>query len=148
MLAGAVYPILLHQDPRFFRQGTGPIRSRLRHALLAPFLCRGDNERTQPNYSNLIGNFTAGAISNAYYPSAERGISLTLVNSSIVTLEGSLGNIGLEFAPTSKLTSTTAEDRSQPRKRPRPCHNRNSLPCRWPCVVYGIRRREVRAMVA
>ena len=99
MLAGAVYPILLHQDPRFFRQGTGTIRSRVRHALIAPFVCRGDNQKPQPNYSNLLGNFTAGAISNAYYPASDRGVSLTLVNSSIVTLEGSLGNIGLEFAP-------------------------------------------------
>ncbi len=99
MLAGAVYPILLHQDPRFFRQGHGSTRSRLRHALTAPFVCRGDDGSRQVNYSNLLGNFTAGAISNAYYPAGERGASLTLVNSSIVTLEGSLGNIGLEFAP-------------------------------------------------
>ena len=99
MLAGAVYPILLHQDPRFFRQGRGTIRSRIRHALTAPFICRGDDGSRQVNYSNLLGNFTAGAISNAYYPAGDRGVSLALVNSSVVTLEGSLGNIGLEFAP-------------------------------------------------
>ena len=99
MLAGAVYPIFLHQDPRFFRQGNGSIKSRLRHALTAPLICRGDNGRTQPNLSNVLGNLTAGAISNVYYPAQDRGASLTLVNSSIVTLEGGLGNIGLEFAP-------------------------------------------------
>ncbi len=99
MLAGAVYPILLHQDPRFFRQGTGTIKSRLRHALTAPLICRGDNGRTQPNFSNVLGNLTAGAISNAYYPAQDRGASLTFMNSTIVTLEGGLGNIGLEFAP-------------------------------------------------
>ena len=99
MLAGAVYPILLHQDPRFFRKATGSIRSRLRHALLAPFICRGDDGSSQPNYSNILGNFTAGAVSNAYYPAQDRGVSLALVNSSIVMVEGSLGNIGLEFAP-------------------------------------------------
>jgi hypothetical protein len=99
MLAGAVYPILLHQDPRFFRKATGSIRSRLRHALLAPFICRGDDGSSQPNYSNILGNFTAGAVSNAYYPAQDRGVSLALINSSIVMLEGSLGNIGLEFAP-------------------------------------------------
>ena len=45
MLAGAVYPILLHQDPRFFRQGTGTIRSRIEHALLVPFSCNGDDQQ-------------------------------------------------------------------------------------------------------
>jgi hypothetical protein len=99
MLSGAVYPILLHQDPRFFRQGTGSTGSRLRHALLAPYVCRGDDERPQPNFSNLLGNFTAGAISNAYYPRGDRGAALTVENFSIVLVEGSLGNIALEFSP-------------------------------------------------
>ncbi len=99
MLAGAVYPILLRQDPRFFRKATGPIKARIRHALLAPFVCLGDNGESQPNYSNILGNFTAGAISNVYYPAQNRGPSLWLINSSVVMVEGSLGNIGLEFAP-------------------------------------------------
>ncbi len=97
MLAGAVYPILLRQDPRYFRVGSGSLRSRLRHAMSAPFLCRGDNGRTQPNASNLLGNFSAGAISNLYYP--DKGVKLAMLNSTIVTLEGSLGNIALEFSP-------------------------------------------------
>ena len=99
MLAGAVYPILLRQDPRFFRKADGPIKARIRHALVAPFVCRGDNGESQPNYSNILGNFTAGAISNVYYPAQNRGPSLWLINSSVVMVEGSLGNIGLEFAP-------------------------------------------------
>jgi hypothetical protein len=99
MLASAVYPILLHQDPRFFRQGTGTIKSRAKHALLAAFLCRGDDGRPQVNYSNLLGNLTAGAISNAYYPPAQRGAGLTFLNSSIVTVEGSAGTLALEFGP-------------------------------------------------
>lgn len=97
MLSGYVYPVLLHQDPRYFRRGTGTFGSRLRHAMAAPFICRGDDGRPQPNFSNLLGNFSAGAISNLYYP--DTGIKLTMLNSTIVTLEGSLGNIGLEFAP-------------------------------------------------
>ncbi len=99
MLAGSVYPILLRQDPRFFRQGTGTKRARVRHALLGAVICRGDNGRRQPNFSNVLGNFTAGLISNAYYPSDETGIGLSLVNSSIVTGEGALGNLALEFSP-------------------------------------------------
>lgn len=99
LLAGAAYPILLHQDPRFYRQGTGSRRSRIRHALLAAVICRGDDGRSQFNASNVLGNLTAGAISNAYYPANERGVSLTFINSSIVTLEGSAANVAVEFAP-------------------------------------------------
>ena len=99
MLAGAVYPILLKQDPRYFRKASGPLKARIRHALVAPFVCLGDNGESQPNYSNILGNFTAGAISNVYYPARDRGVSLSLINSSVVMVEGSLGNIGLEFAP-------------------------------------------------
>lgn len=98
MLAGAVYPILLHQDPRYFRQGTGSIRSRLEHALLSPFVCRGDNGRKQVNASNILGNYTAGAISLAYYPADNRSAGLVLKGGSVVLVEGSLGNIGLEFS--------------------------------------------------
>ncbi len=99
MLAGAVYPILLRQDPRFFRQGAGTFGSRIRHALAASVVCRGDNGRSQPNFSNVLGNFTSGLISNAYYPSNETGIGLSLVNSTIQTAEGAAGNIALEFSP-------------------------------------------------
>ena len=99
MLAGAVYPILLHQDPRFFRQGTGSVRSRLRHALGAAVVARGDNGKRQFNFSNVLGNYTAGALSNLYYPADARGLDHTLINGTVVTAEGSLGNIGLEFAP-------------------------------------------------
>jgi hypothetical protein len=97
MFSGFVYPVLFHQDPRYFRQATGSVGSRTVHALSWALVGRGDNGRREPNYSNILGNLSAGAISNLYYP--DTGIKLTLVNSVIVTAEGALGNIGLEFAP-------------------------------------------------
>ena len=99
MLAGSVYPILLHQDPRYFRMGGGPVKLRVRHALLSAFICRGDSGHPQVNFSNLGGNFSAGLLSNLYYPPGDRGIGLAFLNSSIVTFEGSAGNIALEFSP-------------------------------------------------
>jgi hypothetical protein len=99
MLAGAFYPILLRQDPRFFRQGTGNLRSRMQHAVGGAYVCRGDNGKKQPNFSNVLGNVSGGLLSNLYYPANERGVGLTLENSAIVLVEGSLGNIGLEFSP-------------------------------------------------
>jgi hypothetical protein len=63
----AIYPSLLHQDPRYFRRGTGSGWSRLSYAACRIFLTYGDSEKTQVNFSELIGNSTAVAISNAYY---------------------------------------------------------------------------------
>ena len=63
----AVFPTLLHQDPRYFRHGTGSGWSRLRYAMGQVFWTHRDSRRMQFNYSEVIGNSTAVAISNAYY---------------------------------------------------------------------------------
>ena len=83
MMGGAILPSILHQDPRYFYKGTGSIRSRALYALSTVVICRGDNGRWQPNYSNVLGTFAAGGISNAYYPANDRGFQLTMENSLI-----------------------------------------------------------------
>lgn len=94
-LGGAVFPTLLHQDPRYFYKGTGNIRSRIFYALSTVVICKGDNHRWQPNYSNVLGIFAAAGASNAYYPPADRGISITLQN-SLLDLAGSAGGALVE----------------------------------------------------
>ena len=37
LLGDAIFPSLLHQDPRYFYQGTGTTKSRLLHAMATPF---------------------------------------------------------------------------------------------------------------
>jgi hypothetical protein len=66
MMTTAVFPSLLHQDPRYFRKGTGSTWSRLGYACGQIFITHGDNRKTQFNYSEIFGNATAVAISNAY----------------------------------------------------------------------------------
>jgi hypothetical protein len=63
----AVFPTLLHQDPRYFRRGTGTAWSRVGYALGQLFRTHRDAGGTQFNYSELIGNSVAVGISNAYY---------------------------------------------------------------------------------
>lgn len=99
LIGNALLPVLLKQDPRYFRKGTGSIKSRIVYSALTTFICRGDNGHKQFNLSNVAGNFISGAISNTYYPSDEVGLELTLTNASVVTLEGSLGAMFEEFAP-------------------------------------------------
>jgi hypothetical protein len=63
-----VFPTLLHQDPRYFRKGTGSGLGRLGYACGQIFITHGDNGKTQVNYSELVGNSVAVAISQSYYP--------------------------------------------------------------------------------
>jgi hypothetical protein len=91
MIGGAILPSVLHQDPRYFYQGTGTTKSRLLHALSSPFICRGDNGRPEPNYSSVGGDLAAGAISNAYYPPTDRGPGLVFGN-ALITTGGRMAN--------------------------------------------------------
>ena len=97
LIGSAILPSLLHQDPRYFYQGTGTKTSRLFHALSYPFICRGDNGLLQPNYSSLGGDLIAAGISNAYYPQSNRGASLVLGNFAISTAEHVFYSLAQEF---------------------------------------------------
>ena len=72
LISDAILPSLLHQDPRYFYQGNGTKGSRAWHAILAPFVCKGDNGKSQPNYSQWGGSLISYSIATSYYPSADR----------------------------------------------------------------------------
>jgi hypothetical protein len=72
LISNAILPSLLHQDPRYFYQGTGTKKSRALHAAMAPILCKGDNGAWQPNYSQMGGSLIGYSIATAYYPSSDR----------------------------------------------------------------------------
>jgi len=97
MIGGAILPSLLHQDPRYFYQGTGTTGSRIRHAMLSPFVARGDNGRGQPNYSSMGGDLASSALSNLYYPQADRGVGLVFGNFAIGTVERVGASLAQEF---------------------------------------------------
>ena len=73
MIGGAVLPSLLHQDPRYYYQGTGTTKSRTVHALSSWLITKGDNGRLQPNYSMIGGDLASAALSHLYYPASNRG---------------------------------------------------------------------------
>jgi hypothetical protein len=97
MIGGAILPSLLHQDPRYFYQGTGTKKSRLRHALFHPFVCPGDKGNWMPNYSSLGGDLASSAISNLYYPQSNRGAGLVFTNFAISTAERVATSLAQEF---------------------------------------------------
>jgi hypothetical protein len=80
LLGKAVYPSIFHQDPRYFYKGKGSIGSRALYAISDAVITRGDDGRQKPNYSRVLGSFSAAAISNLYYPASDRGASLVVRN--------------------------------------------------------------------
>jgi hypothetical protein len=82
-LSQAVFPSILHQDPRYLYQGSGSAKSRLMHALSWAVIVRSDSGHLMPNYSYLLGDLTTGALSNLYYPRANRGTGLVFTNFAI-----------------------------------------------------------------
>jgi len=108
-LTHAVFPALFHQDPRYYYQGSGTVKSRLAHAVSSAFVTRSDGGRTVPNYSYLLGNMCAGALSNLYYPPGNRGAHLVFTNTAI-GLAGRLGTNLLREFVTKRLTSNVPGD--------------------------------------
>jgi hypothetical protein len=70
----AVFPTLLHQDPRYYRLKTGSTFTRVRYALFQIFQTHGDSGARQFNFSQMAGDATTVLISNAYYPDHRNAI--------------------------------------------------------------------------
>ncbi len=83
LLGHYVFPSLLHQDPRYFYQGTGTKKSRFYHALSSAFVARSDSGRRMPNYAYILGDLSSAALSNAYYPRRDRSATWFLVNAML-----------------------------------------------------------------
>jgi len=97
LIGGAILPSLLHQDPRYFYQGTGTTGSRIRHAMLSPFWARYDNGKWGPNYSSLGGDLASSGLANLYYPRSDRGAGLVFGNFAIGTAERIGASLAQEF---------------------------------------------------
>ncbi len=113
------YPVVLKEDPRYFRLGEGGYGHRLVYGLKQEFVCHTDKGGRQFNFSNVLGAFTSGAISNLYYPGNslirtipatsttpaipvyenDRGAVLTLSRATIALGYGTLGGLFDEFWP-------------------------------------------------
>ncbi len=68
MLAEGIFPALLHEDPRYFRRGTGGFWYRTGYAVTRVVVTHKDGGGSRCNFSEWMGNASAVAISNAYYP--------------------------------------------------------------------------------
>jgi hypothetical protein len=68
MMTESIFPSFLREDPRYFRRGHGSVWSRAAYAATRVFVTRTDSGGTRFNFSEVLGNATGVALSNAYYP--------------------------------------------------------------------------------
>lgn len=70
-----VFPSLLHEDPRYFRLGTGTKKARSWYALKRIMVIRNDRGGTEFNFSEFGGNAAAAGLSLTYHSKAEANFS-------------------------------------------------------------------------
>ena len=70
-LVGAVFPSVLHQDPRFYQSSKGGFWRRTGYAVTRIVVTRSDAGNSQFNFSEVFGSATAAAISTySYHPTS------------------------------------------------------------------------------
>jgi hypothetical protein len=99
VMTSALFPTLIHQDPRYYARGRGSIWSRAGYALSRSVVTRSSSGRPEFNASEMAGNFSAAVISNIYYPSADRSPGGTLARFGSQVMADTLANELKEFWP-------------------------------------------------
>jgi hypothetical protein len=95
----AIFPTLLHEDPRYYQMGKGRFAHRAYHAINRLFVVRTDSGHNRFNFSESLGNATAAAISNAYHAPEDRTASRNATTFAFLILYDGLDNELKEFWP-------------------------------------------------
>jgi hypothetical protein len=95
----AIFPSLLHEDPRYYQLGKGGFRRRAYHAVNRLFVTRTDSGHDRFNYSESVGNAVAAGISNIYHPPEDRTISRNITTFGFLIIYDGLSNELKEFWP-------------------------------------------------
>jgi hypothetical protein len=98
-LREAVFPIILRQDPRYFRMGQGGLVRRMTYAISRVAITRTDAGSSQINYSEFLGAATAAGIANLYYPAQSRTMGYTMQKFGVQLGSGAAFNVLREFWP-------------------------------------------------
>ena len=78
VLKDAVMANVFHQDPRYYKMGPAHnVAARTAYSVSRILVTRNDEGRLAPNYSLVGGNLLGAALTNAYYPDANRGLGQT-----------------------------------------------------------------------
>ena len=109
-----LFPCLLHQDPRYFRKGSGPWKRRFAHALIRPAVTNTDSQRKAFNWSGLLGGLAASALANTYYPEEERGVGKTFSRVATGIPFSVIDHLVDEFGPDLQRKLTCKRKQAEP----------------------------------
>jgi len=99
IMVGGVFPTILKIDPRYYQLGQGSFMHRFGYAFSRIFIARTDSGKNTFNVPEFAGNATAIAISNFYYPAADRGALTSLSGWGTQMGIDAFGNELKEFWP-------------------------------------------------
>jgi len=97
LLIYGVLPSLLHEDPRYFRQGRGSTLARVWYAVNRTFVTRRDDGSSGFNNSEIFGQLISCGISTSYYPQQDRSVSRVFSNWGINLGGNSVYNVLSEY---------------------------------------------------
>ncbi len=95
----AVFPSLLHEDPRYYQMAKGRFIHRAYHGINRLFVTRTDSGHDRFNISESLGNAVAAGISNIYHPAEDRTVSRNVSTFGFLILYDGLSNELKEFWP-------------------------------------------------
>ena len=72
-----VFPVITHQDNRYYTLGRGGFFKRTGYALSRAVVTRNDAGNETFNTSEIVGAGASAGLSNLYYPASQRGLSNT-----------------------------------------------------------------------
>ena len=99
LMTEAVFPIVTHEDPRYYTKGNGGFFPRLTYSLGRLVITRKDDGGRTFNISEIAGNGVSAALSDLYYPSPERTVGKTTEKWALqIGLDGA-SNVLKEFWP-------------------------------------------------
>jgi hypothetical protein len=101
MFTEGFFPVLFHEDPRYFRMNEGKTSKRVLYSLSRIVLTKTDKGNTSFNFAEVFGNGAAAAIGLSYYPDS-RSFGSYVENWGIQLFTDATSQLLKEFWPDMK----------------------------------------------
>lgn len=116
LLIYGTFPVLFHEDPRYFRRAQGRATSRIWYAVNRTFVTRKDDGTDGFNISQTLGQLVSCGISTSYYPGQDRTVGHVFVNWAVNLAYNSGYNVLTEYYPDLLKAVFHRHDKPDPQK--------------------------------
>lgn len=96
---GAIFPVITHEDPRYYTLFRGGFFHRAGYALSRLVITKNDAGARRVNFSEILGSAVAAEVSTYYYPRQERNTGEALERWGSQLLNDGVANVVQEFWP-------------------------------------------------